>query len=235
MSQEGEREPLTVTPDMLAGEPVDVTPDMLADDDPAERVDFERGMKYWPPATLALIVTLVAVFVWQELNGSLRTEAGIVDAGALVRSRVLEGEYWRMLSATLLHGSGDHLFGNCVALYILGLAGEHALGSFRVLILYLASGLAGSLASVLTGPGPSVGASGAICGLMGGVVLILYRYRHVYHVRDKEIGLVLAGWGAYTILIGALDPRIDNWAHLGGLVCGALLAFGIRPRVATTS
>ena len=105
----------------------------------------------------------------------------------------------------------------------------------RVLLLYLASGLAGSLASVLTGPGPSVGASGAICGLMGGVVLILYRYRHVYHVRDKEIGLVLAGWGAYTILIGALDPRIDNWAHLGGLVCGALLAFGIRPRVATAS
>jgi rhomboid protease GluP len=204
---------------------------MLADE-PVERVDFERGMTYWPPATLALIVTLVAIFVWQVVDGGLRTQAGIVDAGALVRSRVLEGEYWRMLSATMLHGSAQHLFGNCVALYILGLAGEHALGSWRFLLLYVASGLAGSLASVLTGPGPSVGASGAIFGLMGGVVLILYRYRRVYHVRDKEIGFVLAGWGAYTILMGALDPQIDNWAHLGGLLCGALLAFGIQPRVA---
>ena len=219
MSQEGDQEPLVVTTDMLADEPV-------------ERVDFERGMRYWPPATLALIVTLVAIFGWQEINGSLRSTNGIVDAGALVRSRVLEGEYWRMLSATLLHGSGEHLFGNCLALYILGLAGEHALGAWRFLLLYVASGLAGSVASVFTGPGPSVGASGAIFGLMGGVVLILYRYRRVYHVRDKEIGLVLAAWGAYMILMGALDPQIDNWAHLGGLLCGALMAFAIRPRVA---
>jgi rhomboid protease GluP len=219
MSQEGDQEPLIVTPDMLADEPV-------------ERVDFERGMSYWPPATLALIVTLVVVFVLEVGSGSLLTEAGIVDAGALVRSRVIEGEYWRMVSSTLLHGSGDHLFGNCVALYILGLAGEHALGSWRFLLLYVTCGLAGSLASVLTGPGPSVGASGAIFGLMGGVVLILYRYRHVYHVRDKVIGWVLAAWGAYTIVTGALDPRIDNWAHLGGALCGALLAFAIEPRVA---
>jgi rhomboid protease GluP len=165
----------------------------------------------------------------------LDTEAGLVDAGALVRNRVLEGEYWRMLSATMLHGGFDHLFGNCVALYILGLAGEHALGAWRMLVIYVASGLAGSLASVLTGPGPSVGASGAICGLMSAVVLVLYRYRRVYHVRDKEIALVLLGWAAYTIFIGVMDPRIDNWAHLGGLLGGAVVASGIRPRVAASA
>jgi rhomboid protease GluP len=207
---------------------------MLAEES-AERIEFERGMRYWPPATLALIGALVAVFVWQVASNALDTEAGIVDAGALVRNRVLEGEYWRMLSATMLHGGFDHLFGNCVALYILGLAGEHALGAWRVLVIYVASGLAGSLASVLTGPGPSVGASGAICGLMGAVVLILYRYRRVYHVRDKEIAFVLAGWAAYTILIGAIEPRIDNWAHLGGLLGGAVVGLGIRPRVAASA
>jgi rhomboid protease GluP len=204
---------------------------MLAES-PAEHVDFERGMVYWPPATLAIMATLVVVFVWQSTTGAFDSEAGIVDAGALVRSRVLEGESWRMLSATLLHGSFDHLLGNCVALYILGMAGEHALGAWRVLVLYVASGLAGSLASVLAGPGPSVGASGAICGLMGAVVLILYRYRRVYHVRDKEIALVLGGWAAFTIVMGALSPRIDNWAHFGGLLGGAALAMGIQPRVA---
>jgi len=206
---------------------------MLADE-PVEQVDFERGMTYRPPATLALIVALAAIFVWQLGTDALASENGIVDAGALVRSRVLEGEYWRMLSATLLHGGFDHLIGNCAALYILGMAGEHALGAWRVLVIYVASGLAGSLASVLTGPGPSVGASGAICGLMGAVVLILYRYRRVYHVRNKEIALALAAWAGYTILIGAIDPRIDNWAHLGGLIGGAVVAAGIRPRVVVT-
>jgi membrane associated rhomboid family serine protease len=204
---------------------------MLADES-AGLVDFERGMGYAPPGTLAIIALLVVVFVWQLSTGALLSEAGIVDAGALVRSRVLEGEHWRMLSATLLHGSVEHLLGNCVALYILGMAGEHALGAWRVLVLYVASGLAGSLASVLTGPGPSVGASGAICGLMGAVVLILYKYRRTYHVRDKEIGLVLAGWAAYTIIIGAIDPQIDNWAHFGGLVGGAVVVLGLRPKVA---
>ena len=66
---------------------------------------------------------------------------------------------------------------------------------------------------------------------MGAVILILYKYRRVYHVRNKEIGLVLAGWAAYTIVIGALDPQIDNWAHFGGLVGGAVVALGVRPKV----
>ena len=207
---------------------------MLAEE-PAEQIEFERGMGYWPPATLTIIGVLVAVFVWQIASGSLHSNAGLIEAGALVRSRVLAGEYWRMLSATLLHGGFDHLLGNCIALYILGLAGEHALGARRMLVIYVASGLAGSLASLLAGPGPSVGASGAICGLMGAVVLVLYRYRHVYRVRDKEIGLALAGWAGYTIFIGAIDPRIDNWAHLGGLLGGAAVAWGMRPRFARAS
>jgi membrane associated rhomboid family serine protease len=112
------------------------------------------------------------------------------------------------------------------------MAGEHALGAWRMLVLYVASGLAGSVASVLTGPGPSLGASGAICGLMGGVILVLYRYRRIYHVRNKEIGLVLAAWAAYIIFIGAIDPQIDNWAHFGGLLGGAAIALGVRPKVA---
>jgi rhomboid protease GluP len=215
----------------LDEEPLVITSDML-DDESDGLVDFEQGMGYAPRETLAIIGLLVAVFAWQLGSGALQSQASIVDAGALVRSRVLEGEYWRLFSATLLHGGADHLIGNCLALYVLGMAGEHALGAWRMLVLYLASGLAGSVASVLTGPGPSLGASGAICGLMGGVILILWKYRRVYYVRNKEIGLVLAGWAAYTIFIGAVDPQIDNWAHFGGLLGGAVVALGVQPRVA---
>lgn len=214
-----EESPLVVTADMLADEPVE------------ERIDFERGMSYWPPVTLACLAALVAVFGWQLASGAFDSQNALIDAGALVRNRVIEGEWWRLLTATVLHGGAEHLFGNCVALYVLGLACEHALGGWRLLALYVASGLAGSFASVLSGPGPSVGASGAICGLMGAAVVVLFRYRHVYHVRNKEIGLVLAGWAAYTIFIGAITPMIDNWAHFGGLFGGAVVALGMRPRV----
>lgn len=215
----------------LDEEPLVITSDMLADESDG-LVDFEQGMGYAPPVTLAIIGLLATLFVWELGTGALLSQAAIVDAGALVRSRVVEGEYWRLFSATLLHGGADHLIGNCIALYVLGMAGEHALGGWRMLVLYLASGLAGSVASVLTGPGPSLGASGAICGLMGGVILILWKYRRVYHVRNKEIGLVLAAWAAYTIFIGAIDPQIDNWAHFGGLLGGAVVAIGVQPRVA---
>ena len=61
-------------------------------DESAELVDFERGMGYAPPGTLALIALLVAVFFWQLATGALQSQAGLVDAGALVRNRVLEGE-----------------------------------------------------------------------------------------------------------------------------------------------
>jgi rhomboid protease GluP len=211
--------------------PLVVTADMLADEPADDRVDFERGMSYWPPTTLACLVTLAAVFGWQLASGAFASQNALIDAGALVRNRVIEGEWWRLASATVLHGSAEHLLGNCVALYILGLACEHALGGWRLLVLYLASGLAGSAASVISGPGPSVGASGAICGLMGAAVVVLFRYRHVYLVRNKEIGFVLAGWAAYTIFIGAITPMIDNWAHFGGLLGGAVVALGMQPRV----
>ena len=75
------------------------------------------------------------------------------------------GEYWRLMSATLLHGSLDHLVGNAIALFILGMVCEHAFGRGQFVVLYVASGLAGSLVSLMTSPGPSVGASGAISGV----------------------------------------------------------------------
>jgi membrane associated rhomboid family serine protease len=118
-----------------------------------------------------------------------------------------------------------------VALYIIGMAGEHALGAARLLAVYTVSALVGSVASVLSGPGPSVGASGAIFGLMGAVILILFRYRHVYHVRDKRIGVVLTAWAGFVILTGLADPMIDNAAHLGGLIGGVLAASLMRPRL----
>jgi rhomboid protease GluP len=194
----------------------------------AGRLDFERGMTYAPPLTLSILATLVGVFAWQVSSGALASAEAIIAAGALVRDRVvvpgavLGGEWWRMFTATLLHGGPDHLIGNAISLYVLGMACEHAFGSARYAGIYLASALGGSVVSVLLAPGPSVGASGAIFGLMGAVIAHLIKHQHRFYVRDKRIGIVLLAWAAFILAEGFASPFVDNGAHVGGLLTGVV-------------
>lgn len=200
---------------------------------PAEhRTDFERGMSYFPPLTLVLIVANVAVFGWELASGALQSEEGIVAAGALHRERVLGGEVWRVFTATFLHGGFDHLLGNCLMLWIVGMALEHGVGLARTAAVYFVSGLGASLLSLAAHPGPSVGASGAIFGVTAAVVAFLYKYHRLFVVRDKRVGFVLGVWALYQIGIGFMHPLIDNAAHTGGAVCGALLVLLMRPKLA---
>ena len=201
-----------------------------ADDADGGRVDFEDGMTYAPAATLSLIAVCALVFGWELSTNALSSRQAIIDAGALVRVEVLAGELWRLGSATLLHGSLGHLLGNCVSLYILGMACEHAAGARGMLALFAVGAVGGWMLSLAMGPGPSVGASGAIFGVMGAVVVLLHRNRDLFVVRDARIAAVVAAWAAYTLILGALQPMIDNGAHLGGLIAGALAALGIPVR-----
>jgi rhomboid protease GluP len=163
--------------------------------------------------------------------GALRSRESIIAAGALVRNGVAAGEYWRLLTAPWLHGSAGHLIGNGVALYILGMVCEAAFGRAQYVVLYVWSGLAGSLVSMLLGEGPSVGASGAIFGLQGAAIVLLRRERDRLLVRDRRVGLVLLLWALYTIAGGLTTPYIDNGAHIGGALGGALLATRLHPVV----
>ncbi len=227
-------------------EPILITPDMLvARGRPADgRIDFERGMRRLPPLVMILILANIAVFGWEVSQGSFADrkaliEAGvslahgrsILEAGALVRERVLDGEWWRVITAMFLHGGAAHLIGNMVALFVVGMACEHAFGAGRTAVVYLGSGIAGAALSMAAGPGPSVGASGAIFGVLAAVVVVLYRHQHRFYLRDKRIGVVLALWAGWQILTGFLSPFIDNFAHLGGLAGGAVAALLLSPRL----
>ena len=120
------------------------------------------------------------------------------------------------------------MISNCVALYVLGVASEHAFGTMRTGALYFVTGLGAALASMGWSPGPSVGASGAVFGLMGAVIVFFGRHRERILLRDRRIGGVLAGRAAYTLLIGLLTPYVDNMAHPGGLVPGAAAGWVTR-------
>jgi rhomboid protease GluP len=200
---------------------------------PARRtpVDFERGMSLVPPLTLALMAANLAMFARELASGALTDRDTIVAAGALVRDKVLAGEVWRLVTSMFLHGGVDHLIGNMIVLYIVGMACEHALGLARTAYVYFAAGFTGAMVSLLLRPGPSVGASGAIFGLLASVVVVLYCYRGRFHLRDNRIGLVLAAWAAYQVLSGLATPYIDNAAHLGGMIGGALTTLPITPRL----
>ena len=202
--------------------PVVITPDMLAYEED-RRVEFEKGMRHAPPFTMLTIIALTAIFAWQVYTMANVGARAAIDEWSVTRDGVLAGEWWRMLTGTLLHGGPDHLIGNLISLYILGIACEQAVGFVGVCAVYIASAIGGSILSVTLSPGPSVGASGAIFGVMGAVILILHRHRNTLYVRDKRIGVVLGVWAGYTFLLGAINPMIDNGAHLGGFVAGALV------------
>lgn len=76
-----------------------------------------------------------------------------------------------------------------------------------------------------------MGASGAIFGLAGALVVLFVRFRHRLHLRDRRIGIVLAIWAVYQLGLGMLSPAIDNRAHLGGLLGGAAIGLILRPPV----
>lgn len=217
---DGDRQPPLISADMLAGA-----------DEPAERIDFERGMSPWPLLTCALIAANAAVFAWEISVRALADRDALIAAGALVRQRVLEGEVWRLLTTMFLHADPGHLVGNCLILYVVGMACEHAYGRLRTALVYLASGLCGGLLSMAFLPGPSVGASGAIFGVIGCVIAFFYRYHRVAKLRDKRIGLVLLIWAVYSIGTGSFNPFLDNFAHLGGLIGGAIVSLLLRPRL----
>lgn len=197
----------------------------------AERVDFEHRMSVVPVVSIVLISLCAIAFGLQLSKGTLDDLDALVHVGALHRESVLEGgQVWRLVSPMFLHGSIDHLLGNVLILFVLGVACEHGFGRPQFVALYVASGVVGALFSLLGGR-PSVGASGAIFGLAGALIVLFVRYRHRLTLRDARIGWVLAIWAGYQLLLGLNNPAIDNLAHLGGLLGGAVTSLVLRPAV----
>ena len=101
------------------------------------QLEFDRGMRYLPPVTQAMIAACSAVFVWQAASDGLESEESLLRSPALSTAKLGDGKVWRMVSSIFLHGGFNHLFGNMIALFTLGIACEHAFGSTAMLGIYL--------------------------------------------------------------------------------------------------
>lgn len=138
---------------------------------------------------------------------------------------IVNGDYYRLITGTFLHADIFHLIFNCYALYIIGSQIESFMGKFKYLIIYLGSALFGSMFSITFSHNASVGASGAIFGLMGALLYFGYHYR-VYlgnTLKSQIIPLIVL-----NLALGFLSGgTIDNFAHIGGLIGGALLTISV--------
>ena len=179
------------------------------------------------PATFALVALDLAGFAWTFHLGPPPEPWGFFDvdtlvrAGALERSQVWAGEPWRLAAAVFLHAGLVHLALNVIfgVPWCRGL--ERALGSRRFLTVYVTSGLAASASSLLLQDRVSVGASGALFGVIGAALALHRRALGSWRafLTDRGtivLGVQLAIWAA----IGAAGLPLDQWAHTGGLAAG---------------
>lgn len=148
----------------------------------------------------------------------------------------IQGEYWRLVASMFLHIGVLHLLVNAWALFQLGGLFEIWLGHWRTALVFFATGIAGSLASLAftlrpsEGAGLSAGASGAIFGILGALIAFLFRRRE--HLTSQAKGLLsqLLFWAGLNVFFGFTVPGIDNAAHLGGCAAGLLLGAVFQDR-----
>lgn len=174
--------------------------------------------------TYALIGINIAVFVAQFLTN----EDLWFYLGAKINEFIIAGEWWRLITPVFLHANLIHLGINCYSLFIFGTQVEALFGYRRYIVIYMISGVASVVLSFVMSPSMSVGASGAIFGLVGAMLVHLYRHRKLFGERGRRRLVDVAVVAGINLLIG-LNPGIDNWGHVGGLIGGVVLAWLIGP------
>lgn len=190
----------------------------------AEAVKFSQQTRRFPVVSMILGAVSVLVFLRVGAPGSGAMANAVYLAGANMGEAVRAGEVWRLLSSAFLHGSQMHLLVNMVSLYFLGTFLEQVVGRSRYLLVYGLAALGGSLASALLSNVASVGASGAIWGLMtAGFGLSLRPGGLLPPLIASRIKRALATPLLLNIGLSFL-PDIDFRAHFGGGAVGILLA-----------
>ncbi|OXS63102.1 hypothetical protein B1B00_06235 [Bacillus sp. DSM 27956] len=185
-----------------------------------ERQLFERGKPFF---TYLFIAVQVIMFLILEMNGGSKEPETLIQFGAKYNPLMIEGEWWRLVTPIFLHIGLLHLLMNTLALYYLGMAVEKMFGRLRFVLIYMLSGVAGTLASFLFTSNLSAGASGAIFGCFGALLYFGVLHPNVFF---RTMGTNIIAVILLNLVLGFSLPGIDNAGHIGGLI-GGFLAAGI--------
>lgn len=180
-----------------------------------------------PILSYGLIALNIMIWFYMELAGGTTNNNILIKFGAIHSINVLQyGEYWRIFTSMFIHIGATHLFYNCFSLYIFGTRIEKFMKRWQFIFLYIFSGLTGGIFSLAgayytQGLKIAAGASGAIYGLIGGLLAYTIKTR-------KQVG----GLSSYTLLLmfivgiiyGFVSRGVDNLAHIGGFIGGFLIS-----------
>jgi membrane associated rhomboid family serine protease len=221
-----------ICPDCMTSTSVGMRcPECARDRTPVRRVALSSDT---PTLTYILIGINVAVALGGFLSGANTTGGGIgssslINDGSVSRFAIADGEYWRLITAGFLHAGLLHLTFNMFSLWVLGGILEPAVGRLRFGLIYFVSLLAGSFGALLLEPSaPTVGASGAIFGVMGAAIVVM---------RNSGINPMQSGlgfWLLLNLLFTFTATNISIGGHLGGLLGGAVAAlflYDLRDRL----
>lgn len=190
-----------------------------------EARDFERFRMHLsrrrPRATVALVAVILVVFALQASWGGMDLPPLLASMGSLVPERARSGQWWRFFSCTFLHGGPLHVGLNVLVLWMLGRSLERFIGTTRFLLIYFSAGVAGSVASSLFVDSQSVGASGAIWGLLGAEAALAFYPRPLLPPALVSLARRTAAANLALNLINSFNPHVDAAAHIGGGLMGA--------------
>ena len=177
--------------------------------------------------SVCILLFLFLVFFLGNNFMEIRTH-DLVNMGGNVGLYTKMGEYFRLFSSIFLHGGIIHLVCNMYSLYVIGPQVESFYGKIKYLFIFLFSGIAGSILSLAFNPNNivSVGASGAIFGILGAICYFGYHYRvYLGNVLKSQIIPIIV----LNLMVGFMASGIDNFAHIGGLIGGvfASMAMGV--------
>lgn len=181
--------------------------------------------KKFPYVTYLIIAINIICFIVPILMGVYED---FIISFCVEASRIRAGEFYRLITGGFLHANIFHLFFNCYTLYIMGTQVESYLGKWKYTAIYFMSMIIASLTSMtFSGEVPSIGASGAIFGVIGALIYFGYHYRIFLGnvIKTQIIPLVVL-----NLAMGFLLVNVDNFAHIGGLIGGILstMALGVE-------
>jgi len=203
----------------------------------------ENPTRKKPILTISLIVLNTTIFIASYFSRSFE---GIVDSYGMKPALVLKGkELYTIFTSMFLHGGFLHIFGNMLYLWIFGDNIEDALGRPKFLLFYLLSGIVADLAHAFsdqTSMVPTIGASGAISGVLGAYIVLYPRSRVYTYLFPFGIVMIpaiffLGFWfllqvlSASYLLIGEAISGVAYWAHIGGFVAGAVMIYPLRKSI----
>lgn len=180
----------------------------------------DKHMQRFTPITYTLILINIVIWLCMILYLNRFSDVKLLEVGGLVHFNVVHGEWYRLISSMFLHFNFEHILMNMLSLFIFGKIVESIIGSWRMLIIYIISGLYGNFVSLSFNTTTiSVGASGAIFGLIGSIFVIMYLSKNF---NKKMIGQLLIAL-VVLIVFSIFMSNINIMAHLGGFISGVLI------------